>query len=266
VLFRGVLRSAVAMKHASRQGPPQRHRPFERRDGVPSVEAAADRVADDAARPGVENDRDVDEAGGDGDVGQVRHPELVGAMDLEVACDEREDRPVVVAVGGAGETPPSPRVEVVLAHQPAHLLGVDEVATVAELGADPAVAVALEDVGDRADLRHDLGIGRFALGCGVEGGAWQSHQRTSPLDGEAPGPLVADVGPFLGNRAFFGAPFRNSISSAWRPTSRSSAAIRVSYSPSSSADAMSWSSEPDSAFSTQIRIRLRDRSWRRPSA
>ena len=40
------------------------------------------------------------------------------------------------------------------------------------------------------------------------------------------------------------------ISSAWRPTSRSSAAIRVSYSPSSSADAMSWSSEPASVFST----------------
>jgi hypothetical protein len=37
-----------------------------------------------------------------------------------------------------------------------------------------------------------------------------------------------------------------------RATSRSSAAIR--------------SSEPASAFSIQIRIRLRDRSWRRPSA
>jgi hypothetical protein len=49
------------------------------------VEAAADRIADDAARPGVENDRDVDEAGGDRDIGQVRYPELVVAMDLEVA-------------------------------------------------------------------------------------------------------------------------------------------------------------------------------------
>ena len=126
------------------QRPAQRHRPLERGDGVPGVEAAADRVADDAARPGVEDDREVDEAGGDGDVGQVRHPELVGAVDLEVARDEREDRPVVVAVGGAGEAPSSPWVEVVLAHQPADLLGIDDMAAVAELGADAAVAVALE--------------------------------------------------------------------------------------------------------------------------
>jgi hypothetical protein len=38
----------------------------------------------------------------------------------------------------------------------------------AEFGADPAVAVALENVGDGAGLRDDLGIGRFAIGCGVE--------------------------------------------------------------------------------------------------
>jgi hypothetical protein len=105
---------------------------------VSDVEAAADRVADDAARPSVEDDGYIDEAGGDRDVGQVRHPELIGAVHLEVARDEREDRPVVVAVGGAGETPSSPRVEVVLAHQPADLLGVDDMAAVAELGADPA--------------------------------------------------------------------------------------------------------------------------------
>ena len=203
MLLRGVLRSAVGVEHAAGQRPPQRHRPLERGDGVPGVEAAADRVADDAARPGVEDDGDIDEAGGDGDVGQVRHPELVGPVDLEVPRDEREDRPVVVAVGGAGEAPSSPWVEVVLAHQPADLLGVDDKAAVAELGADAAVAVALELVGDRADLRDDLGIGRLALRRGVEGGARQTHQRAPPFDGEAAGPLVADVGPLLGDGAFF---------------------------------------------------------------
>ena len=191
---------------AAGQRPPQRHRPLERGDGVPGVEAAADRVADDAARPGVEDDRDVDEAGGDGDVGQVRHPELVGAVDLEVPRDEREDRPVVVAVGGAGEAPSSPWVEVVLAHQPADLLGIDDMAAMAELGADAAVAVALEVVGDRADLRDDLGVGRLCLRRGVEGGAWQTHQRAPPFDGEAAGPLVTDVGPLLGDRCVFLSP------------------------------------------------------------
>ena len=124
-------------------------------------------------------------------------------MDLEVARHEREDRPVVVAVGGAGEAPSSPRVEVVLAHQPADLLCIDDVAAVAEFGADAAVAVALEDVGDGADLRDEFGIGRLLLWCGVEGRAWQSHQRAPPFDGKASGPLVPDVGPLLGDRAFF---------------------------------------------------------------
>jgi hypothetical protein len=144
--------------------------------------------------------------------------------------------------------------------------GIPDSPAVAELGADAAVAVELELVGDGARLRNDLVVGQSCLRRGVVGRAWQSHQRAPPFDGEAAGPAITDVGALLGDRAFFGAPFRNSISSAWRPTSRSSAAIRASYSPSSSADAMSSSSEPASDFSTQIRIRLRDRSWRRPSA
>ena len=72
MLLRGVLRPLVGMDDAAGQRAPQRHRPLERRDGVACVEAAADRVADDAARPGVEDDSDIDEAGGDGDIGQVR--------------------------------------------------------------------------------------------------------------------------------------------------------------------------------------------------
>ncbi len=122
------------MKHASGQRPTQGHRLFEGCDGVPCIEAAADRVADDAARPGVEDDGDIDEPGGDCDIGQVRHPELVGAVDPELARDEREDRAVVAAIGGEGEAPSSTLVEVVLAHQPADLLGIDDVAAMAELG------------------------------------------------------------------------------------------------------------------------------------
>ncbi len=124
-------------------------------------------------------------------------------MNLEVARDEREDRPVVAAVGRAGEAPSSPWVEVVLAHQPADLLGIDDMAAMAELGADAAVAVALENVGDGAYLRNDLVVGQPCLWRGVVGGAWHTHQRAPPLDGEAAGPHVTDVGAFLGDRAFF---------------------------------------------------------------
>src|SRR3546814_8437287 len=41
------------------------------------VDPSADGVADDPARPGVKDDGDVDEAGRDRDIGNVRHPELV---------------------------------------------------------------------------------------------------------------------------------------------------------------------------------------------
>jgi len=189
------------VEHASGQRPPQGDRAFERCNGVPGIERAADRVADDAARPGVQDDGDIDEAGGDRDVGQVRHPELIGSMNLEAAGDPREDRPVVVAVGGAGEAPPTPRIEVVLEHQPADFLGIDDVAAVAEFGADAPVAVAFEVVGDGPHLRDDLLVGRLKAGCGIVAGAWQTHQRAPPFDGQATGPVITDVGPLLGNRA-----------------------------------------------------------------
>ena len=112
-----------------------------------------------------------------------------------------------VAVGRAGEAPPSPWVEVMLAHQPADLLGIDDMAAVAELGADTAIAVALELVGDRPDLRDDLQVGRPAFRRGVIVGARQSHQCAPPFDGEVGGPVIADVVAFLGAAAFFRAPF-----------------------------------------------------------
>jgi hypothetical protein len=93
-------------------------------------------------------------------------PQLAGAVNLELSCDKREDRPVMIAVGRAGEAPPSPWVEVVLAHEPADLLAVDGVAAVTELGADPAIAVAFEDLGDRPDPGDDLGLRRLSLGSG----------------------------------------------------------------------------------------------------
>lgn len=145
---------------------------------------------------------DIDKAGGDGDIGEVRHPELVGAVDLEASRDERVDRPVVVAVGGAGEAPSSPRVEVMLAHQPPDLLGIDHMAAVAELGGDAPVAVTLEDIGDRPDFGDDLCLGWLGARC-IVGGAWQTHQRAPPLNGETSGPVITEAGPFLGHGAFF---------------------------------------------------------------
>src|SRR5260221_8548305 len=78
----------------------------------------------------------------------------------------------------------------------------------------------------------------------------------------ARGPVIRDVGTPFRRGTFLRAPFRNSSSKACLPTSRSSAAIRASYSWIVAAAAASSSSAPASYFWTQIRIRLRERSCR----
>ena len=47
----------------------------------PGIDRAADCIADDAARPGVEDSGKIDEARSDRDIGDVRHPELVRTVD-----------------------------------------------------------------------------------------------------------------------------------------------------------------------------------------
>ena len=55
------------------------------------IDGSADGVADDAARPSVENHRDINEAGRDSDVGDVGDPELIGAIDDFVLGQIAED-------------------------------------------------------------------------------------------------------------------------------------------------------------------------------
>jgi hypothetical protein len=49
----------------------------------------------------------------------------------------------VVAVGGGDESPPVPWLQVMLAHETSDFLGIDDDTTVAQLDADPAIAVGL---------------------------------------------------------------------------------------------------------------------------
>lgn len=153
--LRGVLCAAVGMEQATRQRPAQRDRASQGLHGEAGVDPAANRVADNTPGPGVQDECNVSEAARDRDIGQVRHPHLVRAVDLEVPGDERKDRPVVIAVDGSDKATPAPRVQVVFLHQPPDLLGIDDEPAVTELGIDAAIAVGLERVGDSADLRDD---------------------------------------------------------------------------------------------------------------
>ena len=81
-------------------------------------------------------------------------------------------------------------------------------------------------------------VGRQALEIEFLKGALKSVPRprsastsvfTGPVS-QLTGPVMTDVVAARGRGAFFSAPFINSISSAWRPTIRSRAAIFASYS------------------------------------
>ena len=138
------------------------------------------------------------------------------------------------------------------AHQPAQLLAVDH----------PPIALALELVADRADPGENLGGVPAPLCSVVEGGSRQTHQLAAFADGDAAGPVKTEVLALLGRGACFKAPFSSSISSAWRPTIRSSAAILASYSWSRSAVCTSSSSALASNLPTQMRISCREMSCR----
>ena len=57
---------------------------LQRGDGDAGVHRSADGVADHLARPGIQDGGQIDEAARDGDIGQVRDPELVRAIGNQI--------------------------------------------------------------------------------------------------------------------------------------------------------------------------------------
>src|SRR5262249_6015287 len=126
--------------------------------------------------------------------------------------------PVVVAVGRGHEPLTALGLQVVLTHETADLLGIDENAAMAQLRANPAIAIGLELIADRDHVRDDLGVISLQRRRVVKGGARQAHQAASFGNGEAMGPAMTDVVALLGRGVLLEAPLKNSISSACRPT------------------------------------------------
>ena len=124
--------------------------------GDAGVHRSTDRVTDDLARPGVEDGGEIDEAAGDRDIGQVRHPQLVGAIGNDSLGQVREDRAGMIAIGCDDIASPPLRLKIVLAHQAAKLLAVHHDALVAQRGAHASITVALELVADLADPGDNL--------------------------------------------------------------------------------------------------------------
>ena len=117
-----VLTAAVRVVGQSRCRPTPLERRSQSRKGQVGVDRPDERVANHAARPGIQNDRDVDEAADHGDVGQIRDPELVGPIRHDVPGQVREDRALVVTVGGRDVAAANTRLQVMRAHEAADLL------------------------------------------------------------------------------------------------------------------------------------------------
>ena len=133
------------------------------------IDRAADRVANDAARPGIKDCCQIDEARRDGDVSDIRHPELVRAIDDLVPGEVREDRVVVIAISCGPKPPAALGLQVVLAHQATDFFRVHDHPAMAKLCANAAIAISLKLIADRSHSRHDLPVIGFHRCCVVIG-------------------------------------------------------------------------------------------------
>ena len=99
IALRGILRPSVRVMNAAWRRVSPLDCGVQRGQRQADVDRAADGIADRSARPGVEDHRDVGEAFTDGDVRDVRDPELVRPINRQVLGAIGMDRLVVVAVG-----------------------------------------------------------------------------------------------------------------------------------------------------------------------
>ena len=158
----------------------------------------ADGIADDSARPRIEHDGEEDESGGEPDVGEICHPELVGPLRSDRRSQVRVDGLLVIAVRRSEPCAYPVGRERMLTHDTRDSLVINHQATSPELVRDPSVSVGGELGQDVFDPNAQIRIGLLP-GCPVarmrslvEGAPRHVHEATSPSDGDAPGPEMID--------------------------------------------------------------------------
>jgi len=119
------------------------------------IDAATDRIANDTARPGIEDRGEIHEAPCDRDVGDVGHPELVRTRRRDLLGQVGEYRPIMIAVGGDHVAPPRLHGKAVFLHKPHDLLVVDDDPVLTQLGRYASVAVPRELGTNFGDVRHE---------------------------------------------------------------------------------------------------------------
>ena len=189
----GVLRTAIGMMDAAARWLSGLDRGSQCRQSESRIDLPTERIANHPARPGVQNHRQVDEAGRDADVRDIADPELIGAGWAEATGKVGKDRTIVVAVRGAHELAQGSHLEAVLAHQSRDRLVIDDHSLGAELVGDAPVAVAWELGTQRLNaVAQNLFLRRTAAAAVIVSRARQLHDSASPRDGDGFGPLTME--------------------------------------------------------------------------
>lgn len=151
VVSGGILDPAIGVVDDPCRGSAKRQGHPEGLQAQGRVDAVGQGIAHDPAGKQIQDDRQIHEAAQDADVGDVGHPELVGARDQQVLREVRIDPMGMFAVRGADPAALGLSQQSLLAHDAKHLLVVvPEPATMQLLG-HPTVSVAGEFFDDGLD-------------------------------------------------------------------------------------------------------------------
>src|SRR4030042_2030502 len=166
------------------------------------IEPGGDGITDYPPRKGVQDRRQIDEAGPDANIGDIGKPHLVQAADISPFDEIGIPGEAVFAVGGFRPAALDPAEQIALPHQPPYLLVVYQPPVSLQLLRYPPVALGGKLKTDSLDavyevrLRfHPIGIPGFA--SVVEGAPGDIHELTPPPDAADDGPPPGDAFPFL---------------------------------------------------------------------
>jgi len=166
------------------------------------IEPGGDGITDYPPRKGVQDRRQIDEAGPDANIGYIGKPHLVQAADIGPFDEIGIPGEAVFAVGGLRPVALDPAEQIALSHQPQHPLVVYWPLFPFQLLRYPPVTIAwklktnsLNAVYEVRLRFHPIGIPGFA--SAVEGAPGEIHELTPPPDAADEGPPPGDDFPFL---------------------------------------------------------------------
>src|SRR5882724_11807541 len=141
----------------------------------PHIDRAVDGITYDPTGPGIEDYSQIHKTGRDCDIGDVGDPQLVRTIQFHFLREIGEDRIIVIAIRRCDKPPPLLWIQIMLAHEPSNLLGVDDNATMAEFGVNTPVAIGFELVANRFHLGNDDRVARASVGGVVKSRAAYPH-------------------------------------------------------------------------------------------